>query len=195
MIRPVLLCLAALWPLSVRADPAPLAAGQVLRGHFVQDRYLAGFAKPVRSEGHFVLAQGHGLIWQGEKPFSVVTVITPAGMAQSMGGKPTMKLSAAQAPFLAQLYDVMAGAMAGDWQAVQGAFDVRRDGARVTLLPRQSVGTAQPVRSISARLGAFVEEVEVTKEGGDRDHLRFDSQEVTTGPLSADETAAFGRLQ
>lgn len=193
MIR-LLALFALLWPLSVQADPVSLKPGEILRGHFTQERFLAGFAQPVRSEGRFVLAPGQGLIWQGDRPFAVVTVITPAGMAQSLGGKETMRLSATKAPFLARLHEVMAGAMAGDWRALEGEFVVSRQGDAVTLVPRRA-DMAQPVKAIRARIGAFVDEVEVEKSEGDRDHLVFSRQSIDPGPLTADEAAVFAGLR
>lgn len=188
----ILLCL--LWPTMSRAEPVTLKAGEILRGHFVQDRYLTGFARPVRSEGSFVLAPGQGLIWRGEKPFAVVTVITAAGMSQSLGGKETMRLSAAKAPFLARLHDVMAGAMAGDWRILEGDFVVTQDNDRVSLTPRRP-DLLQSVKSIHARIGRFVDEVEVEKSEGDRDRLLFSGQSVEQGTLSGDEAAAFAAIR
>lgn len=194
MRRLILGAVVGLWPLLAQADPIALQPDQVLRGHFVQDRFLAGFAHPVRSEGSFVLAPGRGLIWRGEKPFAVLSVITPAGMAQSLGGKPTMHLSAAQVPFLARLHQVMAGAMAGDWPAVEAEFILTRTGDRITLTPRGGE-LAQPVKAITARMDRFVEEVEVIKGEGDRDHLVFSQQGISRTPLSEDEAAAFALVK
>lgn len=198
MIIRLLMLLALLWPLAVsslaHADPLTLKPGEILRGHFVQERFLAGFAQPLRSEGSFILVPGQGLIWRGETPFSVLTVITPAGMSQSLDGKETMRLSAAKAPFLARLHDVMTGAMAGDWRALDGEFVLLHQNDWVTLTPRRA-DLAQPIKAIRARVGRFVEEVEVQKPEGDRDHLLFNQQRVETGPLSADEAAAFAGMR
>lgn len=177
------------------ADPQSLKPGEILRGRFVQDRYMAGFNKPVRSEGRFILAPGRGLLWQGEAPFPMVTAITPAGIVQSVDGKETMRLSAAKVPFLARLYDMMSGAMAGDWRALEGEFEIARqggtDGTRVTLTPRSQDTGTQPFRSLAARMVRYVEEVDVVKTAGDRDHLTFHDQRVETAPLAADEAALF----
>ncbi len=92
------------------AGPAPfLTTGQVLRGRFVQERHMRGFNAPLRSEGHFVLAPGKGLIWRAEKPFSVTTIITAAGLVQEAGGTETLHLPSAKLPFLSRLYDLLGG--------------------------------------------------------------------------------------
>jgi|AGTN01.2.fsa_nt_gi hypothetical protein len=175
------------------AEPMSLKPGEVLRGRFVQERFLKGFDRPVRSEGTFVLAPGRGLIWRGETPFPVVTAITSGGIVQSVDGQETMRLSAAKIPFLARLYDMMGGAMAGDWKALENDFVVsRREQGKeslVTLSPKRGESGAQPFRELTARVGQFVEQVEVIKADGDHDRLTFRDQGVTAAPLASEETA------
>ncbi len=79
-LRHALLALLALLApyVALAAGPSQgLAADEVLRGSFAQQRQLSGFKTPLRTEGRFVLAPVRGLIWQAEKPFAVTTVITP----------------------------------------------------------------------------------------------------------------------
>lgn len=189
MIRRLAFALALVISPALAADPPSLKPGELLRGRFVQERFLTGFDKPVRSEGAFVLAPGKGLLWQGETPFALTTAITPAGIVQSVGGKETMRLSAAKVPFLARMYDMMGGAMAGDWRALEGEFTVTRADNQVVLTPRRPDPTAQPIRSITARIGRFVESVDVVRPDGDHDHLTFRDQTLSTAPLSAAEAA------
>ncbi len=177
---------------ALAADPIALKPGELLRGRFIQERFLTGFDKPVRSEGSFVLAPGHGLIWRGETPFPVITAIAPAGIVQSVGGTETMRLSAAKLPFLARLHAIMGGAMAGDWQSLESEFAVSREAkgatTMVTLTPLRA-DAGQPVKSITARVGRFVEEVDVVKPNGDHDRLRFSDQAIATAPPTAEEAA------
>jgi hypothetical protein len=179
------------------AQTATLAEGEVLRGHFVQERHLQGFAQPVRSEGSFVLVPGRGLIWRAEKPFPVVTVVTPAGLVQSVGGTETTRLPASRLPFLTRLYHMMGGAMAGDWRALEGEFTVAREPAgkatRITLTPRRADDpTATAIKSIAATVEHYVETVDIVRPGGDFDHLTFSAQVLSSGPPSAAESAALG---
>ncbi len=182
----MLLCLAA----SAVADPLVLAPDEVLRGRFVQERFLAGFDRPARSAGSFLLAPGRGLIWRGETPFPIATVITPSGVVQSIDGQETLRISAAKVPFLAQLHEMMSGAIAGNWQALERSFVVARDGGTVTLTPRVP-GAAGTPEKITARVGRLVERVEVAKPGDDRDLLTFSDQAVSRAPLSDEEAALF----
>lgn len=172
---------------------ATLAEGQILRGRFVQERHLQGFAAPLRSEGHFVLASGHGLIWQAEKPFAITTVITAAGLVQEAAGAPPMRLTAARLPFLSRLYDMFEGALAGDWRTLAGDFTVTRTGDdrhwRVELAPRKGEDPVTPIHALTLEGGRFVDRIEMTKPGGDVDDLTLTGQTLSTGPLAADETA------
>lgn len=190
MIR-ILVFLTALLPAwAAAAEPVRLNPGELLRGRFVQERFLAGFDKPIRSEGSFVLAPGDGLLWQGEAPFPMVTAITQAGIVQSVDGTETSRMSSSAIPALAHLYDLMAGAVAGDWAALEGLFVVTRQGSSVMLKPRHR-DVAMPIETITARVGRFVDEVGIVKPEGDRERLRFSAQKVVNGPLSAEEIAIF----
>jgi hypothetical protein len=204
MRRRLLLGLLALMPfLSLTASAAGpdrgVAPGDVLRGGFVQERRLKGFNAPLRSDGHFVLVPGRGLIWRVEKPFAITTIITSAGLVQQVGGSETMRLAAARLPFLSHLYNMLGGALGGDWYALEADFLVERSGDpahwQVRLTPRQTDDTlAMPFAVIVANGGRFVETVEMTKPDGDADVLRFVEQVLNKAPLSADETTALDSL-
>lgn len=190
----VLLCMLAL-PAHATGPTGGLAAGQVLRGRFVQERHLQGFAAPLKSEGQFVLVPGKGLIWRAEMPFAVTTVISAAGLVQTVDGKETMRLPSARLPFLARLYDMLGGALAGDWRALETDFTVARSGDggawQVVLTPRTGPDAlTTPFRAITAQGGHFVDHVRLEKPDGDSDDLSFLEQGLSSNPLSADETAA-----
>lgn len=190
MKRILFILTAMLWTATANAEPAMLRDGDVLRGHFVQERHLVGFAQPIRSEGSFLIAPGRGLIWRAETPFPVTTVVTPAGLEQSVDGTTTTRLAAARIPFLSRLYDMMAGALGGDWRPLEANFAVTRTPDHIRLSPRAADDpVAQQISAISARLGRFVEEVEISKPSGDSDRLVFSNQVLNTQPLSPAEAA------
>lgn len=172
-----------------------LAEGQVLRGQFLQERHLQGFDNPLRSEGRFVLAPGHGLIWQTEKPFAITTVITAAGLAQEVNGNQTLKLEAAKLPFLNQLYDMLSGALTGEWAKLEAGFVVTRKGDdqhwQVSLKPRNADDPGMPFTAIDVTGSQFIDEMLLTKPNGDFDKLSYHDQAVSDQPLTAAESAAF----
>jgi len=176
-----------------------IAVGEVLRGRFVQERHLKGFNAPLRTEGHFVLAPGRGLIWRAEKPFAVTTVITANGLVQEVGGSETMRMPSSRLPFLSRLYDMLGGALAGDWRALETDFVVTRAGDdrhwQVDLTPRKADDPiAMPFHAITAQGSRFVETVAMVKPDGDADNLSFLDQALSSASLTAEEAAALDTL-
>jgi hypothetical protein len=181
---------------AMAADMRPLAGGEALRGRFVQERFLKGFAAPLRTEGHFVLSPGHGLIWSAESPFAITTVITPAGLTQEVQGTERLRMAAVQLPFLSRLYTVLGGALAGDWKALDGLFVSERgsgdsgdpDQWRMVLVPLNAGDPAMPFSRITVSGDRFVGTVQLDKRDGDQDRLTFLDQALVTGPLAEGET-------
>ena len=197
MLRKFAVLLLGLLPLSLQAagPEGGLQAGQVLRGRFVQERHLQGFNAPLRSEGRFVLAAGKGLIWRAEKPFAVTTAISPAGLAQEVGGNETMRLPSSRLPFLSRLYDMLGGALGGNWQALEHDFTVEKSGEakswQVVLTPRNGPDPmSMPFASITAKGSRFVDGVRISKPDGDYDELTFLDQALSNDSLSPEESAA-----
>jgi hypothetical protein len=194
ILRALLICAAmSLWRLPALAEGiTALAPGELLRGRFVQERILQGFAAPLKSEGSFVLAPGQGLIWRAEKPFALITLMTDKGLAQRSDGATTLDLPASRAPFLAGLYAMLSGALAGNWHVLERDFAIDKsqtDGTwSLRLTPRNSSpGAAMPITQINITGVEFVEHVEIVKQGGDRDVLTFLDQTRTNTPMRADE--------
>jgi hypothetical protein len=181
-------------PAAAQAPYRGVQQGEVLRGRFTQERQIKGFDRPLASTGDFVLAPGLGLIWRTERPFAIVTVITAAGLVQEVGGTETTRLAAARLPFLARLYDLLGGALSGDWHALGRQFEMTQHGdARqweLRLVPRAGADPlAMPFRSITLRGGQFLDEVSIARLDDDSDRLVFSDQTLGTGGLSQAEAA------
>ena len=172
------------------ADPAAIRPGDIVRGQFVQERHLQGFSKPLISEGWFVLAPGEGLIWTVQSPFAVTTVVTPAGLLQQAAGTESLRLPVSQVPMMSRLYQMLDAALSGNLGVLETAFAVTRDGKRLTLVPLANGGTAAvPFRRLDLEVGQFVETVEIHRQEGDFDRIRFSDQRLSAGPLEPDEAA------
>ena len=181
--RLLLLSLVLPVPAWAQARPEILREGQQLRGRFTQERRLQGFARPLRSEGDFLLVPGRGLIWRATTPFASTLVITPAGILQLLDGREAMRLPASRMPGLGQFYQVLAGAMSGDPSSLSQVFTVewQADAARwqLALAPRR---TDDPALASIARIivggGRLVEAVDVQRANGDADVMTFHDQRV-----------------
>lgn len=170
-----------------------LKDGQILRGRFEQERFLKGFEAPLKTAGSFTLVASGGLIWRAEKPFAVTTVMSPAGLVQEVDGKKTMSLASTRIPFMTKLYSMLSGALIGNWSDLESTFKIARTGDakrwELRFTPIVTNDPAMPIEGIVVRGGRLVEDVVVIKSDGDRDHLRFSSQNLETAAPTSDELA------
>jgi hypothetical protein len=192
------LCLAAGSVRAAEMTPDTLQAGEVLRGHFAQERQLAGFSRPLKSSGSFVLAPGQGLIWRTEMPLVDTIVITPGGILQIVNGKEAMRLPASRLPVVGRFYDVLGGALTGNTGSLDSVFKVERQADAVqwhlTLRPARADDPALgQIVAITVTGTHLVDSVEIQKQGGDTDRLSFSAQAKSAGDLSADEADLFKR--
>ena len=105
-----------------------------------------------------------------------------------------MRLPSSRLPFLSRLYDMLGGALGGDWRALEHDFTVEKSGDakswQVTLSPRNGPDPLTvPFGSITARGSRFVDGVRINKPDGDFDELRFLDQTLSDNPLSSEESA------
>lgn len=202
MIRKILLALGLMLGAGIVAQThafTPLAPGETLQGSFVQERHLDGFAAPLRTEGRFLLAPGKGLIWRGDRPFTTVTTITAAGIAQAIDGNQVLQMPATRLPFLRRFYDMLSGALAGDLRAIERDFTVSRQEEgqtwKVLLQPiRADDPLAAQIRSITLTGTRFVEKVDIRKSGGDWEILSFQDQVVSTSGVSREDAKLFEKV-
>ena len=196
MIRSIVVAIAIALLASVcvgEGAPAPtLAAGQILHGRFVQVRHLKGLASPLKSDGTFVLAPGSGLIWRIEDPIKTTTVITPAGIRQIINGSEVQHIDTAKAPFVAHFYDMLNGALMGNWEAMRHDFAVKTTGDRgawrTVLTPlRPNDPIAGMIASIVITGGKMVDGVEINRANGDSESMRFLDQAVSDAGLTDDD--------
>ncbi|CAN5922224.1 hypothetical protein BH11PSE3_BH11PSE3_34460 [soil metagenome] len=177
-------------PETLRAQTLTLASGEVLRGRFTQERTLQGFNAPLTSTGSFILAPGRGVVWRGEAPFAMITVMGPAGLVQRVTGGATTHYPASRLPAIARLYEIFGAALSGDWQKLTSVFAVQREGTdadwKVTLTPLRASDGALPLRQVVASGGRYVNSVEVTRTNGDSDRIEFSQQSPSREPLDAE---------
>jgi Outer membrane lipoprotein carrier protein LolA-like len=178
--------------LAAQAQSLSLASGEVLRGRFTQQRFLQGFNAPLTSSGSFIVAPGRGIVWRGEVPFVLVTVMGPGGLTQRVAGGATTHYPASRLPAVARLYEIFAAALSGDWQKLAAVFDVRRDGTAngwtATLTPLRSGEGGLPLRQVVVRGSRYVDSVEVTRVNGDWDRIEFSQQAPSRAPIDAESS-------
>jgi len=171
---------------------AQLRATPIVRGHFVQQKFLRSLPQPLTSRGDFTLAQGQGLLWLLQSPFAQDLRITPQGIAkrdeqgqwqmlpQQMGASRETRV------FLAVL--------AGDTQGLQENFDIVLSGDAsawtMTMTPSSAL-LRQIFDAIVIEGGKLVKRIELRETQGDRTVLQLkDSQATKT--LTPEEQQAYG---
>jgi hypothetical protein len=178
MARWFLMFLLLALPFAARAIEAPpgqayIDANKILRGRFVEAHQMNDAKGSAYSSGHFVVAPAHGLIWGTEKPIPTSTIITPNGLVQDIGGI-AVKLPRKN---LRHLYDMVGGALAGDWSGLENDFAVTRSGNadhwQMLLTPRQSDHAQMPYATITVSGGRFVENIVMARANGNYDMLSF----------------------
>lgn len=171
-----------------------MAKTPVLRGSFVQRKFLKDIPKPLKSSGNFVISREQGIWWHTQLPFDSEFILTPDSMAQLDGGKVAVRLSAAQQPGLRVVGDVFFSIFALDPTALAGNFTLfgqrgERDGWVMGLRPKSSA--LNSVLSETVITGAnHVDKVELWDAHGDRTEITLSSGN-STAPLTAEEAALF----
>lgn len=183
------------------ADPLAQVRTQVaqvplLRGNFSQEKQVAGFRNPLRSNGRFVLAREKGVIWTTVAPFPSEIVITRDRIiSRQRDGSSRVEVDGRQQPGLRTVNAMMFALMSGDMKALTTTFDVKSEPAegkawRMTLSPR-SRQLAQAFTSVRLAGDRYVREVELREANGDVTRLRFDGMTETPATLTRDEATRF----
>lgn len=178
------------------AAPAPgvqarLAPAPVLRGDFVQDKQVAGFRRPLRSSGRFLLVRGQGLAWDTEAPFPGETVLAQGQLyTRAPDGQRRVLLDGQASPGAAAATSLLLALLGGDLDVLAADFELQEsvDGQHweLSLEPRPG-----PMQAAFARLrlagDRHVREVEVEEANGDRTLIRFEGIEEAQAPTAAED--------
>jgi hypothetical protein len=92
---------------------------------FVQERFLAGMEKPLRSEGRLKVS-GETIRWHMTSPFDVETVLTPTAITQSINGGPPQQAGPNGADLSASIARLLANLLQGRWSDLQSVFRVAK---------------------------------------------------------------------
>ena len=201
-MRLILTLLLALFAVPAAAQPgnmpAEVPADAVLAGRFVQERRLSGFEAPLVSEGTFVLAPGHGIIWRTVAPFESATVLGPKALLQISSDGEVSRLPASRVPLLGQILAMMEGTLSGRWEALESQFAVERrqtpSGWHVRLTPHGGQGVlASQIEAIEGDGGRFLERLVIHRSGGDVDIISFPDATISRTPLSPEQSNLFAQ--
>lgn len=173
-----------------------VAKVNVLRGQFSQEKQVAGFKNPLRSQGRFVLAQDRGVIWTTLKPFpSEVVVTRDRILSRQRDGSSRVELDGRQQPAMRSVNAIMFALMSGDAQALSAQFTVKVEalpdnGWRMQLAPRSAM-LGKVFSALELSGDRYVREVRITEANQDVTRIQFSALSETPAQLSADEGRRF----
>jgi hypothetical protein len=198
MMRRRQLAALALLPLTSQASDAVeeigrrLQGGALQRGRFEQEKQLAGFAKPLKSQGDYLLLRGKGLIWRTAAPFASQLVLTRDSIAGSDG----LRLDASREPGVRLVTGLMLALLDGDLRSLAAHFELQAE-----LLAGQAWrASLRPKAAALAKLFSAIEidgdrqprRILLREAQGDRTLIRFDEQQRQPAAPNADEVKLLG---
>jgi len=173
-----------------------VAKVDVLRGEFTQEKQVAGFKNPLRSQGRFVLAQDHGVVWTTLKPFpSEVVVTRDRILSRQSDGSSRVELDGRQQPAMRSVNAIMFALMSGDAQALSAQFTVKVEvlpgnAWRMQLTPRSAM-LGKVFAQLTLSGDRYVREVQINEANQDVTRIHFAGMSDTPAALSADEGRKF----
>ena len=186
----------ALAATDVEAVKQRVAKVDVLRGEFTQEKQVAGFKNPLRSQGRFVLAQDHGVIWTTLKPFpSEVVVTRDRILSRQSDGSSRVEMDGRQQPAMRSVNAIMFALMSGDAQALSAQFTVKVEvlpgnAWRMQLTPRSAM-LGKVFAQLTLSGDRYVREVQINEANQDVTRIHFAGMSDTPATLSTDEGRRF----
>ncbi len=150
-----------------------LSGPAVVRGDFIQEKHLRALPQPLTSQGQFVLARDHGLLWLLQQPIRQDYRISALGIARrSEQGWQALDPQGSSA----RQNQLFLAVLGGDTQALQRDFDLQLNGDpdawRLQLTPRGAL-LRQVFETIEIEGSDTVTRIELREVQGDRTVLRL----------------------
>jgi hypothetical protein len=162
----------------------------VVRGNFIQEKYLRALPLPLTSRGTFVLARNRGLLWFLQEPLQQDYRISDSGITRR--GPSGWQKADQQGPAGRQ-NDMFLAVLHGDIESLQRDFELELSGTveawQLMLTPR-SLLLGQIFTAILIRGGATVERIELLETQGDSTALLLNDSQIDD-QLSATELHDF----
>lgn len=196
LIRFLFLLAMALLPLSARAFDLnalqqQLRATPIVRGQFVQQKFLRSLPQPLTSRGDFTLAAGKGLLWRLRTPIAQDLRINADGIARRDESGAWQALP--QHTGAGRENQLFLSVLAGDTRGLEENFDLALTGEatgwKLTLTPRSAL-LKQIFSTIQIDGGALVDRIELRETQGDRSVLQMTGA-VAADALTPEEQRAF----
>ena len=170
---------------------AQLRATPVVRGHFVQQKFLRSLPQPLTSRGDFTLAAGKGLLWLLRTPIAQDLRINANGISRRDESGAWQALP--QQTGSGRENRLFLSVLAGDTSGLQENFDLaltgQADAWQLLLTPRSAL-LRQIFDTIQIKGGKLVDRIELRETQGDRSVLQM-TDAAAADRLTPEEQRAF----
>ena len=147
-----------------------LAEKPIVKGNFVQEKFLERFDRSLISSGNFLIAVKQGMVWETLKPFPSTMILGNDFIIQSRPDGRKSVLSAQGNETFTQMADVISSVFSGQIQRLLENFEVYFSGSvsnwNMGLLPRDSVFASFVVK-IAMSGDAAIRSIRMFEENGD----------------------------
>lgn len=160
-----------------------LASAQLTTGHFVQERELTGFPKPMRTEGVYFLDLKKGIVWETLKPFANTLIFSEKGIKR-INKHGAQVISAQDIPYLKTVNALMLSLFSAQTESLNKDFDILLEGSSahwsMTLVPKKTSALATVFNSLEITGAASPQSIKMVNRQNETTRLRLSGQEKLT---------------
>lgn len=160
-----------------------LGSAQLTTGHFVQERELTGFPKPMRTEGVYFLDLKKGIVWETLKPFANTMIFSEKGI-KSVNKHGTQVISAQDIPYLKTVNALMLALFSAQTERLDKDFDILLKGSSahwtMTLVPKKTSALATVFKTMEITGAASPQSIIMLNRQNETTHLQLSKQEKLT---------------
>lgn len=160
-----------------------LASAQLTTGHFVQERELTGFPKPMRTEGVYFLDLKKGIVWETLKPFANTLIFSEKGIKR-INKHGAQVISAQDIPYLKTVNALMLSLFSAQTENLNKDFDILLEGSStrwsMTLVPKKTSALATVFNSLEITGAASPQSIKMVNRQNETTRLQLSGQEKLT---------------
>ncbi len=157
-----------------------LGSAQLTTGHFVQERELTGFPKPMRTEGVYFLDLKKGIVWETLKPFANTMIFSEKGI-KSVNKHGAQVIPAQDIPYLKTVNALMLSLFSAQTERLDKDFDIHLKGSSahwtMTLVPKKTSALATVFKTMEITGAASPESIKMVNQQNETTRLQLSKQE------------------
>ncbi|HTK01369.1 MAG TPA: outer membrane lipoprotein carrier protein LolA [Bordetella sp.] len=184
-------CSLPAWAFGLNDLQAQLREAPVVRGQFVQQKYLRSLPQPLTSTGLFTLSATNGLLWELRAPLHQDLLLTSSAIFRRDDGGKWQALP--QAVGAGRETRMFLTVLSGDTQALQDNFDMTLSGSagdwQLVMTPKSAL-LKQIFTDIRISGGKLVQRIELRETQGDKTVMEMKNTRADT-KLNDDESRDF----